>query len=65
MTSEAHPPHITHYRVVSELDLDRLHLEVETAIHNGWQPFGSLAVNRTDEGVYFAQPIVRYADFSV
>lgn len=65
MTQATHLPHITHYRIVSGSDAAQLHADVEAAIHNGWQPFGSLSVDRADGGVTYIQPVVRYAEWSV
>ena len=39
-----HHPHITSYRILSGDTIDRLSTQVETAIHNGWQPYGPMNI---------------------
>lgn len=63
MTNAAHMPHITHYKCVSAAELEKLQTDVETEIHNGWQPYGFLAAIGGGEDVSFVQPMVRYAEF--
>lgn len=38
--------------------------EVEAALHDGWQPFGSLAISPRGDGyrAVYAQAVVKYAD---
>ena len=40
----SHIPHVTNYRILTDKAADRLSAQVETAIHNGWQPWGPLTV---------------------
>jgi hypothetical protein len=63
MTKAAHLAHITHFQIVSDPDPEKLQTRVEAAIHDGWQPFGSLAVDRWDSGVSYIQPMVQYAEW--
>jgi len=62
MASAVHMPHITHYKCVRAPELEKLQVEVETEIHNGWQPYGSLAAIGSGEDVNFVQAMVRYAE---
>jgi len=64
MASAVHMPHITHYKCVSATEMEKLQVEVETEIHNGWQPYGSLAAIGSGEDVNFVQALVRYAELS-
>ncbi len=59
-----HQPHVTHYNIVTETDVTKLRQAVETAIHEGWQPYGSLAVHPgPDGGTVYSQPMVQYAEW--
>ena len=63
-TAVLHQPHVTHYNIESEADLIALRQAVETAIHDGWQPYGSLAVSLSPEGdPVYLQPMVKYAEW--
>lgn len=62
MTQTAPLPHISDYQIVIESDPIGLGAKVDLAIHNGWQPHGSLAVNHTSDGAIYAQPMVKYAE---
>ena len=59
--TETTSSHIANYQIVVARDTDGLRYEVETAIHNGWQPFGSLVVDQGKDGVSYLQPMVKYA----
>ena len=64
MAEGLHMAHITHYQVIRNTDTGELATAVETAIHDGWQPFGSVAVAAGGQGVpVFVQPIVKYAEW--
>ena len=63
MAQTAAHPHITSHRIVSEQDPMKLGGVVDSAIHNGWQPHGSLAVHDAAEGVVYSQPRVKYAEW--
>ncbi len=45
MNQIAHQPHVTNYRILSDQTAQRLSALVETAIYNGWQPWGPLNIN--------------------
>ena len=63
-TAVLHQPPVTHYNVEVSGDLTALRQAVETAIHDGWQPFGSLvAAPSPDGGPVYAQPMVKYAEW--
>ena len=68
MSHASHQPHVTNYKILSDHTADRLSAQVESAIHNGWQPWGPLNVNGgagdTDPAaVVFCQAIVRQAEW--
>jgi len=56
--------HITDYAILSNEDSRVLEKKVSAAIHDGWQPFGSLGVIPRGDGfaAIFAQPMVKYTD---
>jgi len=49
---------IIYYTVVTSDSLEQLMKSVNFGIDNGDQPFGSLAVETTPEGVQFHQPMI-------
>ena len=63
MTHPTQTPHITSYKCVSVSELGQLQKAVETEIHNGWQPYGSLLAAGGGDEARFVQPMVRYAEF--
>lgn len=56
--------HITNYAVLTHEDAQVLGQNIEAAIHEGWQPYGSLCVSPRGEGfaAIYSQAIVKYAD---
>ena len=56
--------HITDYDLLTDEDPKALAKHVETAIHDGWQPFGSPCVSPRGDGygAAYAQGIVRDAE---
>jgi len=56
--------HVTDYHILSHEDPAALSKLVETAIHDGWQPVGSLCVSPRGDGFasVWAQAVVKYAD---
>lgn len=56
--------HITDYAILSNEDSRVLEKKVTAAIHDGWQPLGSLCISPRGDGfaAVFAQPMVKYAD---
>ncbi len=64
MTVGLHLAHVTNYRIISDADGAALARKIEEEIHNGWQPFGSLAISEGKDGEqFFAQPVVKYAEW--
>lgn len=60
-----HQYHITEYQILTGKEPIELSTKVEKAIHNGWQPFGSLAVNNStvDSGVdasTYVQAVIKF-----
>lgn len=57
-------PHITDYGVLTDEDPVALGRKVETAIHDGWQPHGSLSVSPRGDGfsALWAQAVVKLAE---
>ena len=56
--------HITEYRILTGKEPRELSTKVENAIHNGWQPFGSLTVSNSAEelgvtAVIYAQAVIK------
>ena len=54
--------HVSHYTVVAEAAAELLARNVETAIRNGWQPWGSMSVSEKEGAPLFLQVMVKYAD---
>ncbi len=60
----SHPPHVTNYRILSDSGPDRLSAQVETAIHNGWQPWGPLTVVGGGEAApVYSQAVVQQSEW--
>jgi hypothetical protein len=56
-------PHVTDYWVLRSTDPDELDSRVVTAIHNGWQPYGTLVLDHAGDETWYVQPMVRYAEW--
>ncbi len=63
MNQSSHPPHITSYSLVHASEPQELATSVDAAIHDGWQPYGSIAINHLKDGTEFVQPMVKYAEW--
>ncbi len=64
MTVGLHLAHVTNYRIVADANDAALARKIEEEIHNGWQPFGSLAMGEGPDGErLFSQPVVKYAEW--
>ncbi len=63
MDRSSHLPHITSYSLAQASEPRELAKKIEAAIHDGWQPYGSIAVTHAENGTEFVQPIVRYAEW--
>jgi len=60
-----HQYHITEYQILTAKEPIELSNKVEKAIHNGWQPFGSLALNKSTEELAnnsstYAQAMIKF-----
>lgn len=52
---------IIEYMIVSENNKNQLEISVNKAISLGWQPYGNLLIDRSQQGVItLAQPMVKY-----
>ncbi len=58
--------HVTEYAVVTESTAEALSAHMMRAIHEGWQPWGSVTVGPAPDGdgMVYAQPVVRYAEWA-
>jgi hypothetical protein len=48
------------YTVVVRLTVSALIKDVTELINEGWTPFGSIAIDSTDERLEYLQPMIRY-----
>lgn len=56
-----HSMNIIEYMIVSENNKNQLEISVNKAISLGWQPYGNLLIDRSQQGVItLAQPMVKY-----
>ncbi|TCO68852.1 DUF1737 domain-containing protein [Rhodovulum euryhalinum] len=59
--------HFTDYKVLEANSAAELSREVMHAIHDRWQPYGNMAVAKTDHGddlrVKLFQPVVKQAEW--
>ncbi len=63
MSQGTHLPHITNYKLVAAGKPEELGTKVDAAIHDGWQPYGSMAIEQGGESVVYVQPVVKYAEW--
>lgn len=59
-------PQVINYMILSEYEASRLGKQVESAIHEGWQPFGHLTVanhlsNMDGKTATYSQALVKHA----
>ena len=56
--------HVTNYRILLDEEPEALGRLVEAAIHDGWQPYGSLCLSPRGDGFrsVYSQAVVKYAD---
>ncbi|MBM1219646.1 DUF1737 domain-containing protein [Ponticoccus sp. SC2-23] len=54
--------HVSHYSILSDAKAEALSRLVETAIHNGWQPWGAMSTTEQDGAPLYVQAMVKYAD---
>ena len=59
-----HLQHVTEYKILTQEDPAILGQKVEAAIHDGWQPYGSLCLSPRSDGFRssYSQALVKYAD---